>query len=404
MNKKLKILLSAYACEPNRGSEPEVGWKWAVTLSKMGHEVHVVTRLNNKEVIENYLSKNKIPNLFFIYFDYPKWLLKLIKGKANAYSYFYFYIWQIGIYFAVKPFIKKIKFDFIHHVTFVSIRIPSFLCFYNVPFIFGPISGGDKIPIQLRKKFPYLLMIKEFIRDINNYFIKISPLINVVFLKSHKIYVTSEQTKKLIPLKFHNKTEQLLAIGSDHFLDKEFNFIEKRKFNICFAGNLIHIKGLSIVLKTIYKMNLSNIDLTIIGTGNIESELKEKAIKYKINHQIKWLGQINRYDLIQEFKKSNLLLIPALRDSGGLVILEAMSVGVPVATLNIGGPGIIVNNDCGILVNVKNKNEDEIAEEFSMLINDLIINKDKLKYKKIKSLERSKEFSWDKKILTIYNN
>jgi len=151
-------------------------------------------------------------------------------------------------------------------------------------------------------------------------------------------------------------------------------------------------------------MNLSNIDLTIIGTGNIESELKEKAIKYKINHQIKWLGQINRYDLIQEFKKSDLLLIPALRDSGGLVILEAMSVGVPVATLNIGGPGIIVNNDCGIKVNVKNKNEDEIAEEFSMLINDLIINKDKLKYKKIKSLERSKEFSWDKKILTIYNN
>ena len=178
MNKKLKILLSAYACEPNKGSEPEVGWKWAVTLSKMGHEVHVVTRLNNKEIIENYLSKNKIPNLFFIYFDYPKWLLKFIKGKANVYSYFYFYIWQIGIYFAVKPFIKKIKFDFIHHVTFVSIRIPSFLCFYNVPFIFGPISGGDKIPIHLRKKFPYLLMIKEFIRDINNYFIKISPLIN----------------------------------------------------------------------------------------------------------------------------------------------------------------------------------------------------------------------------------
>ena len=195
-----------------------------------------------------------------------------------------------------------------------------------------------------------------------------------------------------------------MAIGSDHFLDKEFNFIEKKKFNICFAGNLIHIKGLSIVLKTIYKMNLSNIDLTIIGTGNIESELKEKSIKYKINHQIKWLGQINRYDLIQEFKKSDLLLIPALRDSGGLVILEAMSVGVPVATLNIGGPGIIVNNDCGIKVNVKNKNEDEIAEEFSMLINDLIINKDKLKYKKIKSLERSKEFSWDKKILKIYNN
>jgi hypothetical protein len=49
MKKKSKILLSAYACEPNKGSEPEVGWKWAITLSQLGHEVYVITRLNNKK-------------------------------------------------------------------------------------------------------------------------------------------------------------------------------------------------------------------------------------------------------------------------------------------------------------------------------------------------------------------
>ena len=57
---KFKILLSAYACEPNKGSEPQVGWKWATTLSKLGHEVYVITRRNNKTNIENYLAKNKI--------------------------------------------------------------------------------------------------------------------------------------------------------------------------------------------------------------------------------------------------------------------------------------------------------------------------------------------------------
>ena len=49
MKKKSKILLSAYACEPNKGSEPEVGWKWAITLSQLGYEVYVITRLNNKK-------------------------------------------------------------------------------------------------------------------------------------------------------------------------------------------------------------------------------------------------------------------------------------------------------------------------------------------------------------------
>lgn len=56
----MKILLSAYACEPHIGSEPEVGWKWATELSKMGNDVYVITRLNNKENIEQELKKKKL--------------------------------------------------------------------------------------------------------------------------------------------------------------------------------------------------------------------------------------------------------------------------------------------------------------------------------------------------------
>ena len=59
MRRKKTILLSAYACEPNKGSEPEVGWQWAINLSKLGHNVYVVTRRNNKESIENNIKKKK---------------------------------------------------------------------------------------------------------------------------------------------------------------------------------------------------------------------------------------------------------------------------------------------------------------------------------------------------------
>ena len=59
MKKKLSILISAYACEPNKGSEPEVGWQWATNLSNLGHNVYVVTRRNNKQNIENSFKKKK---------------------------------------------------------------------------------------------------------------------------------------------------------------------------------------------------------------------------------------------------------------------------------------------------------------------------------------------------------
>ena len=101
----MKILLSAYACEPNKGSEPEVGWKWATGLSKLGNSVFVITRLNNKENIEKELKKKKIQNLNFIYFDYPNWFLNIFKGKKIDF-HFYFYMWQIGIYFLLKKLLE----------------------------------------------------------------------------------------------------------------------------------------------------------------------------------------------------------------------------------------------------------------------------------------------------------
>ena len=67
----MKILLSAYACEPNKGSEPEVGWKWATSLSDLGHEVYVITRSNNKNSIEQEIQKKNtlISNLFILIFQ-----------------------------------------------------------------------------------------------------------------------------------------------------------------------------------------------------------------------------------------------------------------------------------------------------------------------------------------------
>ena len=74
MDKKhLKIFISAYACEPEKGSEPGIGWNTVNELSKY-HEVHVLTRANNRESIEKALSGRENPNLVFHYYDVPKWL------------------------------------------------------------------------------------------------------------------------------------------------------------------------------------------------------------------------------------------------------------------------------------------------------------------------------------------
>ena len=54
---RLKIFVSAYACEPNLGSEIGVGWHWVLEMSKF-FELWVLTRESNRHTIEPWIDKH----------------------------------------------------------------------------------------------------------------------------------------------------------------------------------------------------------------------------------------------------------------------------------------------------------------------------------------------------------
>src|SRR5258707_12973178 len=94
MPARLKVLISAYACEPNKGSEPEVGWQLALHMAKF-HDITVLTRANNQANIEKGLSEHIGPHPNFLYYDLPKWVLTL-KRRGLPVALYYFF-WQMGV-------------------------------------------------------------------------------------------------------------------------------------------------------------------------------------------------------------------------------------------------------------------------------------------------------------------
>ena len=91
----MKLLISAYACEPGLGSEPGVGWN-CVRQAARFHEVWVLTRKNNREPIENALKTVPLENVHFAYFDLPRWARFWKRGTRGL--HLYYYLWQIGAY------------------------------------------------------------------------------------------------------------------------------------------------------------------------------------------------------------------------------------------------------------------------------------------------------------------
>src|SRR2546423_830893 len=167
MPQRLKVLISAYACEPGKGSEPEVGWQWALQMARF-HDVTVLTRDNNRAAIEPELEKfrGQQPVPRFIYHDlHPVFLklkrrLKLIKG--------YYVHWQTTARKVVAKLQKAHRFDLLHHVTFAAYRYPTAIWSHGVPSIWGPIGGAESIPGPLLPRDDPASFISESVRNFSN--------------------------------------------------------------------------------------------------------------------------------------------------------------------------------------------------------------------------------------------
>ena len=401
MLNKYKILLSAYACEPGKGSEPSVGWNWAIELAKKGHEIWVITRSNNKKNIES--CKNIIdsyPNLHFVYFDFPKFLLFWKKGTLGV--HLYYLLWQIGILRIAKKLDKKNDFDIIHHVTFVSFHQPSFLYKLNKKFIYGPVAGGEKTPKQLYPSFALKHRLIENFKIFYNKIKRYDYFQNQVFKHSHIIFVTSLDSKNVIPRKYHHKVKVNLAIGINP--TNEINIVNRKQsqFKIMFVGRFIYWKGIQIALHAVSKLKHLNITFTIIGKGPYHKHLKDLAKSLEMDNII-WKEWMPQHKMLAELKNSSCFLFPSYHDSGGMVVLESLANAVPVISLDLAGPGYIVTNNCGRLISTKNKNQEEIITDLSIAIQELY--KDPLLTKKLSesAVNRADDFKWSKIVANVYN-
>lgn len=401
----MKILLSAYACEPNHGSEPGVGWHWAVELAKLGHDVTVITRKSNEDTIEEYLGGNKqTGRLRFLYYDLPLWARRWKKGNRGI--RFYYLLWQLGAYRVAKDAHKKFNFDQVHHITFVSIRQPSFMGLLGIPFIFGPVGGGEKAPCRLRSGYGLRGWVLDFLRDIANFFVKIDPLMRHTFKSAEKIYVTSEQTKKIIPKKFRCKAHIQLAIGYSDTCGKIIERKKRQEFNILYVGRFLYWKGMDIGVEAFAKFSEQYPEsrLTLVGKGQGELRWKELSKKLGVFKKINWIPWVDQVQLENLYRNHDVFLFPSLHDSGGMVVLEAMAHGLPVVCLQQGGPGIIVNDSCGEVVATKNVDQTKVVESIAEAL--LRISKDPVLLERLSNgaLDRVKQFSWEKLVERIYVN
>ena len=171
------------------------------------------------------------------------------------------------------------------------------------------------------------------------------------------------------------------------------------KFKILFVGRHIERKGICYLIEAAKYLPKDQFEIRIVGVGDLTEELKKQAADMAPESaEIIFTGKLSPEALANEYRTANVFTLPAIVDSKGdteglgVVLIEAMELGLPVVASNVGGiPDVVVDGVSGILV--PEKDPEALANAFKKLASDAGLVRDLLAgaQKHIAAC-----FSWDK--------
>ena len=177
---------------------------------------------------------------------------------------------------------------------------------------------------------------------------------------SNFIITINEEMKNYFPSK---KNQKLIPLGLDtnYYNPELFQKKESSIFKIITVANLVPVKGIEVLIKSLKLMSNKDIILEILGDDRAEyaSVLKKKVTELGLQNQITFLGKHN--DVRPFLVQADLYVIPTLnegrKEGMPMALVEAMCMAIPVIGSNISGINYVLKDFPTLLFEAKNEKE-----------------------------------------------
>jgi len=364
------ILATTYAVNPYKGSEDGMGWNFVLQIARF-NKVIAITRENNQAQIEKYMVENPNPlykNIVFKYYDLPKWTYFWKKGERGA--MLYYNLWQYGVASFAKQFTKEV--DIVHNVNFHNDWTPTFLYKLKKPLVWGPVGHHPRIPYEyLPKKNRLKYAIREsLIWTIKNVYWNLNPCLYISKSKAKLIFAMNSEVMEALSPK-PSKVQILPSVACEFPSENELK-TNHATFEILSVGRFVPLKGFGIAIDAFHaflqlmpKEKRSFVRLTLVGKGPLKENLMEQSYKLGISANVRFIDWVDRSELVEIYKSSDLFLFPS-HEGAGMVVAEAFSYKIPVLCFNNSGPGEFLHPDSILRVAYSNYNQSIL--DFSLLM------------------------------------
>ena len=356
----MKVLVSAIACNPYLGSENYFGWS-AVKCLAQDHELSVLTGSRNRPDLARAAAEGLVPpNLRFVYAgDFKEWHPNRLLARMQS--------WKEFIHFAkasievARELHRTEQFHLVHHVTYATWRVATPLWQLGVPFIFGPIGGYEQFPFRI---FPILSPAGaafELLRKTSNVVSRFSPAVRRGICGAAHIFAATTETEQLV------KTMRGSGQGISRLLMGFYSTAKVAAFSryaapkkldgplrLFASGNLGGHKGLGLALHALHRVKKNGVDFRyLLGANGPEvPHLKKLVARLNLDREVVFGDTMASEDYQRELGNTHVYLLPSMRESVGLTMMEAMLAGCVPIVADCGGPNFIVTGDCGYKIPV----------------------------------------------------
>jgi glycosyltransferase involved in cell wall biosynthesis len=399
----MKLLISAYACAPNRGSEHSCGWNWTSEVARLGHEATVlVSPAHRTAVLAATQQQTELHHIRWVFPEVAAWPLE--QGKEPGWERTYNLLWQWEALRVAHSLHREDPFDLVHHLTWAGVRAPTFLGALRAPLIIGPVGGGETSPGKLRDRFSLRGRILESVRDFSNATIELNPIVRQGLRNAEVIFARTTDTKNLLSAPLRAKTYVQMELGVTQAQIGAPRSIRRMPRKLLCAARLLYWKGVHIAVEAMSLLvaHMPDAHLTIVGNGPEETRLKSEIAQRNLEANITLVSWMPQEQFLRLYDTHDVFVFPSLHDSAGWVVLESICRGMPVACLNLGGPKEIVTPGSGIIVDTTGLDTSGVAARLAEELRALLADPERLAALSAGAIARAGDFLQRNQVERLY--
>jgi glycosyltransferase involved in cell wall biosynthesis len=407
--RRLHVVMCAGACHPDFGSEFAVGWQW-ITAAARRHRVTVVAgdARGTAEAVERRLKADpvlarNVTFRFLPWFDPPA--TKVLESLWVAVPPIYYHFYRRWLRLAADEIARVIAddpADIVHHVTYICYREPGVAWRLGVPYVWGPIGGTQNVPWAFLPSLGLYHGCRHAARNVLNWLDlhcrrDVATAMNTAACLSAVASDTQQEIRRL----FQRSSVVIPATSCESGVAKSAKDGDLAAEPVRFVFSGLHIarKGLPYALEALGRLRDLPWSLDVLGSGPLTEAWRRRAVRLQIDDRVCFHGFLPRADAVRVMANADAFVFPSLQEGWPTVVIEALSLGLPVVTPRHHGMADMIDDECGFPLRIDRPSN--LIEDLTIALRTLASDRKVLQRLSAGAVRRAELFSRERQVDAI---